>query len=65
MESIFCKSTICSVLLAFIKLLLVLESKFSIGKLGTPELLPAPAAAIFLFEDLFFPFEALEVEEAF
>jgi hypothetical protein len=50
-------------LLALIRLLFVLERMFSIGKLGTPELLP-PGAAMFLFDDLFFPLGTFDDEDA-
>ena len=65
MESIFYSRTICSVLLALIRLLFVLDSMFSIGKLGTPELLPAPVAAMFLLDDLFLPFGTFDELDAF
>lgn len=52
-------------LLAFIRLLFVLDKMFSMGKLGTPQLLPAPVAAMFRFDDLFLPFGTFEELEAF
>ena len=59
----FCSSIICSVLLALMRLLFVLDNMFSIGKLGTPELAP-PGAAMFLFDDLFLPLGTFEDADA-
>ena len=43
------------------RLLLVLERMFSIGKLGTPEF---AAAAMFRLDDLFFPLATFEEVDA-